>query len=103
METREDIHFTRSKGDSSPLNTSVQPTRFRFTVIGQDDLKLLRRIKNMERRGLVTSISFDQKNNIVIEFGQGKQSLVLSSADDHVFIHSASPWPLIEVKSISCH
>merc|ERR1711981_868339 len=81
------------KGIFVRLDKNVQPTRFRFPVIGKEELKLMRKIKNVVRKGRVTSIRL-KNNKIDIGFGEDQEPYILpESANDYAFVHCASPGP----------
>jgi hypothetical protein len=69
------------------------PTRFRFPVVPNDELKLLRKIKNIIRRGRATAIRKDG-NKVVVDFGNNHGSWeAFASVADLVFVHATSPGP----------
>lgn len=80
------------------LDRDIIPTRFRFPVIGKDELKLMKTIRNIVRKGRVTSIdmegeiirvSFDGKGRD----GQDPKWSIPPSEDETVFVHCTSPGP----------
>ena len=80
------------------LDKDVVPTRFRFPVIGKDELKLMKTIKNIIRKGRVTSIDLEGETIQVSFDGKGRdgQDPVWSippSDDETVFVHCTSPGP----------
>jgi hypothetical protein len=79
------------------LEPGVLPTRFRFPMIGKDEVKLLRRVDDKIRRGRVLSIGLDggRGGDIVVRFEQGQEDWVLSQNGDreYVFVHCTSPGP----------
>lgn len=75
------------------LDKKNQPTRFRFPMIGKDELKYMRGIKDIIRRGRVTSIDL-VAGNAKLNFGPEKESWTSSNkVEDDVFIHCTSPGP----------
>lgn len=85
-----DIHAAalalEKKGVFDRIDTNVLPTKFRFPVVGKDEIKLLRKVKNVIRHGRVTSIDKGGK----VSFTDG-ESLVFD--DNHIFCHCTSPGP----------
>ena len=84
------------------LDPDVKPTKFRFPVVGKDELDLLRRVPkgNVVRRGRVTSIEravAGEKGTSAaatrVHFGDGADPLVVEDAGRCVFVHCASPGP----------
>jgi len=85
--------YLEEKGILVRLDKNVQPTRFRFPVIGKEELKLMRKIKNLVRKGRVTSIRL-KNNKIDIGFGENQEPYTLpESANDYAFVHCTSPGP----------
>lgn len=75
------------------LSKDVTPTKFRFPVIGKDELKLLRQIKNLIRRGRVSAIKQD-RNRVLVQFEDNNGICIPSTTvADTVFIHCTSPGP----------
>jgi hypothetical protein len=82
------------KGCFFRLDKNVQPTQFRFPVIGHDELKLLRKIKSVVRRGRVASIAIDEASrDTVVKFGPDQEPLALPPSNEYSFIHCTSPGP----------
>jgi len=85
------------------LDSDVLPTRFRFPVVGADELELMRKVKNVVRgRGRVTSIrqavDGGETTEVRVNFGTDREPWILSCKDDddeveHVFVHCTSPGP----------
>lgn len=75
------------------LEERVVPTQFRFPSVGMKELVLLRKVKNVVRRGRVSSIANGDTNGpgATLHFGSGQQAFKLSG--DHVFVHCTSPGP----------
>jgi hypothetical protein len=81
------------EGKLDRLDKSIMPTRFRFPVIPADELKLLRKIKNVIRRGRATSLRKDG-DKAIVEFGEDHPVwTAFAPADNCVFIHATSPGP----------
>jgi hypothetical protein len=57
-----------SSGAFTRLDPNIKPTKFRFPVMPDDELKLLRRIKTIIRRGKATAIRRND-TKIEVEFG----------------------------------
>jgi hypothetical protein len=80
-------------GGLTRLDENIMPTRFRFPVVPNDELKLLRKIKNIIRRGRATAIRKDG-NKVVVDFGNNHGSWeAFASVADLVFVHATSPGP----------
>lgn len=86
----------------------MKPTRFRFPIIGRDELKFMRRVKDVVRRGRVSSIRRGGGGSgngdgdvITVGFGPGEEDWKLpvsqSSDGDHVFVHCTSPGPFNDI------
>ena len=76
------------------LDPAHRPTRFRFPVIGKDELRLLRAVTDAVRRGRVTSITLTADGQPAMSFGDGQADHVIdAAARDVVFVHCASPGP----------
>lgn len=94
------IDFLEQKGILVRLDKTITPTRFRFPVIGKDELKIMREIQDIIRRGRVTAID-------VAEDGTKKARLHFNGTSDNdgcwispsdsiendIFIHCTSPGP----------
>lgn len=102
LENDGDEHKARlsleEKGVFVRMDKNIDPTVFKFPVIGKDELRLMRNVKNLIRRGRVISIKKENKNNsIVVGFGADQEPLIISSpADDNgsvIFLHCTSPGP----------
>jgi len=82
-----------AKGIFERLDKDITPTRFRFPVIGKDELKYMRKIKQIVRRGRVTSINLND-GTIKIGFGKDQEPWFLPPSDDiRAFVHCTSPGP----------
>ena len=84
-------------GDFVRLDKNIVPTRFRFPVVGKDEVKIMRKIQDIIRRGRVESISKAKNGDIVVSFGNKEDDWVLSAATaeskEHIFVHCTSPGP----------
>lgn len=81
------------EGALDRLDKNVMPTRFRFPVIPENELKLLRNVKNIVRRGRATALRRDG-DDVMVEFGDDLPAWnAFSSADKCVFVHATSPGP----------
>lgn len=80
------------KGIFTRLDKHVMPTKFRFPVVGDDELRYMQNLTKVIRRGRVTSISLadDSNDRISIQFDAGKPLLVDT---DQAFVHCTSPGP----------
>merc|ERR1712176_461133 len=56
------------------LDKNITPTRFRFPVIGKDELSILQSIPNKIRKGRISNINIVNDNNIKIIFEKKKQT-----------------------------
>ena len=82
------------------LDENIMPTRFRFPVVGIEELVLMRKVRNVIRRGRVTSISL-QKNyavnnkshDILVQFDSEQSSLILSSTNENIIVNCTCPGP----------
>ena len=86
------------KGSFVRLDKDVVPARFRFPVVGKDELKLMKTIKNIVRKGRVTSIDLEGETVRLFFDGKGRdgQDPVWSippSEDETIFVHCTSPGP----------
>lgn len=76
------------------LDKNVQPSRFRFPTIPRNELKLLRKVKTLIRRGRATAIRCKYGSNVAIEFGDEHSPWdVFAPIDECVFVHATSPGP----------
>ena len=74
------------------LDKTITPTRFRFPVVGKDELGYLQKVKNIVRRGRVTAIVHENvTEDIRVEFGPKQEPWNIST--DHIFVHCTSPGP----------
>lgn len=82
------------KGLFLRLDESIMPTRFRFPMIGNDELALMRRIpkENIVRRGRVTSLRRRNGKDAILGFGPEHGDVTIAS-EDAVFVHCTSPGP----------
>jgi len=74
------------------LDPTIAPTKFRFPIIGPEELTKMRLVTNRIRRGRVTGISHSS-GKAVMEFGEQEHWTSPVSNDDTVFIHCTSPGP----------
>jgi len=80
-----------AEGIFARLDKNIAPSRFKFPVIDEEELRLLRRVKNIVRRGKVTSISAVGGHPIVLSFADGSP---LAMGESHyTFVHCTSPGP----------
>jgi hypothetical protein len=91
-ETKASLELEK-EGVLDRLDKNIMPTRFRFPVIPLDELKLLRKIKNVIRRGRATSLRKDGEK-AVVEFGQDHPAwTAFAPANKCIFVHATSPGP----------
>ncbi|KAL3822005.1 hypothetical protein ACHAXA_002991 [Cyclostephanos tholiformis] len=79
------------------LDPDVIPTKFRFPVVGKDELALMRLVTDRIRGGRVTSITRQlDTGRIVVAFGSDRDTWTpdrtIDSAD-LIFVHCTSPGP----------
>jgi len=76
------------------LDPKFMPTRFRFPVIGKDELKWMRRVTDIVRKGRVSNIRKDG-DSTVVSFETGKDDWVIPKEEgtEHIFVHCTSPGP----------
>mmetsp|Transcript_20807 Transcript_20807/g.49407 ORF Transcript_20807/g.49407 Transcript_20807/m.49407 type:complete len:538 (+) Transcript_20807:95-1708(+) len=82
------------KGVFYRLDPNVMPSKFRFPVVDAGELKLMRNVKNIVRRGRAAGIRVTDESNdkkILVEFGDDKPAWEVPT--DTVFIHCTSPGP----------
>jgi len=86
-----------AEGQFVRLDADVLPTRFRFPVVGAEEIALMRKIDHKIRRGRVSSIRLDNNNgDIRVAFSKEDQDdWVLSKSNEkaHIFVHCTSPGP----------
>lgn len=77
------------------MDKMILPSKFRFPVIGKDELLLMQRIQNTIRRGRVTSIHIDgASSEIIVSFTKGEDwKLGSIPVNACTFIHCTSPGP----------
>merc|ERR1712176_477545 len=78
------------------LDSDVLPTRFRFPIIGAEEIKVMRKINHKIRRGRVSSISTNDGNHIRVSFERDDvEDWIIPKSEtkekEHVFIHCTSP------------
>mmetsp|Transcript_7980 Transcript_7980/g.17116 ORF Transcript_7980/g.17116 Transcript_7980/m.17116 type:complete len:538 (+) Transcript_7980:138-1751(+) len=77
------------------LDPNIEPTRFRFPVVGRDEIKFMRKVEDIIRRGRVTAIRNQENRSVIVHFGENSQPWVPkeSRPEDLVFIHCTCPGP----------
>ncbi|KAL3804934.1 hypothetical protein ACHAW5_006791 [Stephanodiscus triporus] len=79
------------------LNPDIEPTKFRFAVVGKDELMLMRLVTDCIRRGRVTRITRQpETGRIVVAFGSNQDTWSPDStidSTDLIFVHCTSPGP----------
>jgi hypothetical protein len=91
-ETKASLELEK-EGKLARLDKNVMPGRFRFPVIPKDELKLLRKIKNVIRRGRATALQKDG-DAVLVEFGDGLPAWkAFAPAGNCVVVHATSPGP----------
>jgi len=82
------------KGSFVRLDENYEPTVFRFPVIQPDELKLLRKVKTVIRRGRATAIRQNYGSKVTVEFGNDHSPWeAFAPTESCVFLHAASPGP----------
>lgn len=86
------------RGVFARLDADVYPTKFRFPVVGKDEIALMRRVTDIVRRGRVTRIAMrSDTGGIVVEFGSDEETWTPGDgaidSTDLVFVHCTSPGP----------
>mmetsp|Transcript_61241 Transcript_61241/g.181118 ORF Transcript_61241/g.181118 Transcript_61241/m.181118 type:complete len:514 (-) Transcript_61241:103-1644(-) len=82
-----------AEGKYTRLDKDIMPAHFRFPVIGKEELKYMRVVSNIVRKGRVSSIAV-KEGSIKVSFGKDEEPWILPpSSNDHVFIHCTSPGP----------
>jgi len=110
------------KGIFVRLDKNIEPTRFRFPVIGKNELVTLRQIKNTIRKGRISSINIVD-DNIVVQFKNkydnnnqqpkndkpwtiqlpsknGDDNEKEDAINDYVFIHCSAPGPFNTLQNV---
>jgi hypothetical protein len=79
------------------LDPDIDPTKFRFPVVGKDELMLMRLVTDCIRRGRVTRITRQpETGRIVVAFGSNQDTWSPDStidSTDLIFVHCTSPGP----------
>ena len=83
------------KGFFVRLDKDHTPTVFKFPRIYPDEMKLLRNIKNVIRRGRVTAIQCKSNDEVTVEFQKTENGPwnAFAPAEKCVFVHATSPGP----------
>jgi hypothetical protein len=82
----------QSQGYLIRLHKDFRPSQYRYPLVDEEELELMRRVTSQVRRGRVASISFDS-DTTNIAFVDGQAPLQLANSSAHVFVHCASPGP----------
>ena len=101
LEHSNDVHEAslslERRGIFARLDTDIEPTKFRFPVVGKDELKLMQLVKNRIRRGRVTGITKQHETGrIDVEFERDQETWTLDKTIDSadlIFVHCTSPGP----------
>jgi len=101
LEHSNDVHEAsmalERRGVFARLDPDIEPTRFRFPVVGEDELKLMHLVKNRIRRGRVTGITKEHETGrIVVAFGIDQETWTPDKtidSTDLIFVHCTSPGP----------
>ena len=76
------------------LDKKFTPTVFRFPQILPEELKLLRKVKTVIRRGRATAINSKYNSNVMVEFGSDNPPWkAFAPIEKCVFVHASSPGP----------
>ncbi|CAB9518109.1 expressed unknown protein [Seminavis robusta] len=73
------------------LTHAVKPTRFRFPVIGDEELEIAQKVKDMIRRGRVTAIEKLPNGSCKVSFTESEEPMIFG--DNYTFVHCTSPGP----------
>jgi hypothetical protein len=101
LEHSNDVHEAsmslERRGVFARLDPDIEPTRFRFPVVGEDELKLMQLVKNRIRRGRVTGITKqNETGRIIVAFGSDQETWTPDKtidSTDLIFVHCTSPGP----------
>jgi len=86
------------KGLFVRLDKKFMPTKFRFPLILPDELKLLRNVETVIRRGRATAIVRKNNSDVRVEFGSGNSPwTAFAPIEKCVFIHASSPGPFNDI------
>jgi len=95
MDENEAALSLERKGIFARLDTNIVPTKFRFPLVGKDELQYMRQVKNCIRRGRVTNITKNSESGrMVVKFGSDQEPWspeILST--ELVLVHCTSPGP----------
>jgi hypothetical protein len=76
------------------LDKNFTPISFKFPIILPGDLKLLRNVKTVIRRGRATAISHKYNSDVMVEFGTDYPPWeAFAPIEKCVFVHASSPGP----------
>jgi len=83
------------RGSFVRLDKDHTPTVFKFPMIYSDDMKLLRNIKTVLRRGRVASLRRKYNDQVSVEFEKDNHDpwTAFAPIDKCVFVHATSPGP----------
>lgn len=78
------------------MDKRVLPSKFRFPIIGKDELRLMQRIQNPIRRGRVIDIRLKHlkdDHRVAVSFTDGQDWMTNIPVERMTFIHCTSPGP----------
>eukprot|EP00580_Thalassiosira_gravida_P002246 CAMPEP_0201598488 /NCGR_PEP_ID=MMETSP0492-20130828/281_1 /ASSEMBLY_ACC=CAM_ASM_000837 /TAXON_ID=420259 /ORGANISM="Thalassiosira gravida, Strain GMp14c1" /LENGTH=528 /DNA_ID=CAMNT_0048060905 /DNA_START=61 /DNA_END=1647 /DNA_ORIENTATION=- len=76
------------------LDKNITPTRFRFPVTQLNELKLLRKVKTIIRRGRATAIRRKNNSHVTVEFESNHPPWDgFAPIETCIFVHATSPGP----------
>merc|ERR1712071_174169 len=97
METLEE------KGMFVRLDKNFTPTKFKYPIIGEDELELMRKVKNVIRKGRVNSIQLNKDTQtITVQFDRSEEAELFSPVQDYTFVHCTSAGPFNGVTPKAC-
>jgi hypothetical protein len=110
LDIQEATRDLERRGILTRLDPSIEPTKFRYPIIGDDELEMLRKIPetNRIRRGRISAIRVvpvvdckhsstttheDVENMCRVEFEKTTEDVLWLTKEDHVFVDCTSPGP----------
>lgn len=83
------------KGIFARLDTNIVPTKFRFPMVGKDELQYMRQVKNCIRRGRVTNITKNyESGRMIMKFGSDQKPWSPEiDCTELLLVHCTSPGP----------
>jgi hypothetical protein len=91
MDVHKAMLMLERDGVFTRIDEKVIPTKYRFPVVGAEELGYLRRVENMIRQGRMTDIA--KSNNGELLSATFQKGDPIDFSPDTVFVHCASPGP----------